>query len=245
MRHNAVEAKLCEHAKYLAQYLNIEFDPYDFDWGVEQWKRSKGYRREKWEHYDDLPEEQKVEFTAYAKHFLVQHGHQYDPLSLPAYIFFENAKTLPPGTWLAHFSRDSFPSFKKGATLETLALSTHANPSTVKSCEANLDPDSGLFDTVWGFAIEAEGLSHRDLRDMKNYGQQVMLFQTDCAVSAWHNTDNFEQVIFPLCSEYNLYRGSYDGHALSFESTEDDGGEYKEFDSLDEVIEYAEAGKLV
>ena len=78
---------------------------------------------------------------------------------------------------------------------------------------------------------------------MKHYGDQVMLFQTDCAVSAWHTTDNFEQVIFPLCSEYNVHRGSYDGHVLSFEST--DGGEYKEFDSLDEVIADAEAGKLV
>jgi hypothetical protein len=251
MRRNTAEAKLCEHAKYLAEYLNIDVDPYDFEYMLEKYIEGGPYL-DMPEHpefagtetVDELSEAQRDDF----KEFLKGHiGHlmAVDPLGVPAYLYFEKARMLPPGTWLVHFSRDSFLSFKKGATLETLALSTHTNAKTLTSCEANLDPDSGLYDTVWGFAIEAERLSHRTLRDMKHYGDQVMLFQTDCAVSAWHTTDNFEQVIFPLCSEYNVHRGSYDGHTLSFESTEDDGGEYKEFDSLDEVIEYAEAGKLV
>jgi hypothetical protein len=236
---SAGETKLCEHAQYLASYLNTEFDPYDFGSYVGIWPDAEP----QWEMFEDVPEDRQAEFIEWVKEKAIPRAHMNDPLSLPAYLFFDKAKTLPAGTWLAHFSRNSFLSFKKGATLETLALSTHANPKTLKSCEANLDPDAGIYETVWGFAIEAEGLSHRDLRGMRNYGAQVMLFQTDCAVAAWHTTDNFEQVIFPLCSEYNVHRGSYDGHALSFEGAS--GGEYEEFDSLDEVIGAIGKGTLI
>jgi hypothetical protein len=262
-RRNAAEAKLCEHAKFLAQYLNIDVDPYDFGYMLEEFVAGKAHDEDTdprprhmrkpsrpahpelagIEGVEELTDEQRAEFTRYVT-TQVPYLMSSDPLGVPAYLYFEKARTLPPGTWLVHFSRDSFLSFKKGATLETLALSTHTDAKTLKSCEANLDPDAGIFETVWGFALEADGLSHRTLRGMKHYGEQVMLFQTDCAVSAWHTTDNFEQVIFPLCSEYNVHRGSYDGHVLSFESTEDDG-EYKEFETLDEVIADAEAGKLV
>lgn len=241
------DAKLCEHAEHLASYLNTDIDPYDFQYMLEKYAEGGPYL-DRPEHpelagvesVEELTEAQQEDF----KEFLMAHvGYMMaaDPLGVPAYLYFERAKVLPPGAWLVHFSRNSFLSFKQGATLETLALSTHTKATTLKSCEANLDPESGLYDTVWGFAIEAKGLSRRALRDMKNYGDQVMLFQTDCAVSVWHTTDDYGQVIFPLCSEYNVHRGSYDGHVLNFEMADGDG----DFDSLDDVIEFADAGKLV
>jgi len=242
-----IEAKLCEHAEQLASYLNTDIDPYDFQYMLEKYVEGGPYL-DRPEHpelagaesVEELTEAQQEDF----KEFLMAHvGYMMaaDPLGVPAYLYFERAKVLPHGAWLVHFSRDSFLSFKKGATLETLALSKHRKAKTLTSCEANLDPESGLYDTVWGFAIEAEGLRHGALRDMKNYGDQVMLFQTDCAVSVWHTTDDYGQVIFPLCSEYNVHRGSYDGHVLNFDMADGDG----DFDSLDDVIEFAEAGKLV
>ena len=33
----AAQEKLCEHAKYLAQYLNIDINPYDFEYMLEKY----------------------------------------------------------------------------------------------------------------------------------------------------------------------------------------------------------------
>jgi hypothetical protein len=235
-----VASKLCEHAKFLASYLNIEFDPYDFSGYVGLWP---GVNQPPWESYEDVPEDRQDEFAEWITGTVIPRMMGSDPLSLPAYVFFRGAKTLPPGTWLVHFSPDSFLSFAKGATLETLALSKHVSPKNLKSCEANLDPDSGIHETVWGFALEARGLRHGQLREMSgNYGRGIMLFQTDCAVKAYHTDAGMDEVIFPLCSEYNVHRGTYQWPYLNFEST---GGTDQEYESLSAVIDDIEAGKLV
>lgn len=243
---NAVEEKLCESAKWLAAYLETEFDPYDFNYLVPDFLRSRGYRERTEEDYDQLPEDLQAEFVEWAKGEPLNRLMQHDPLGIPSYLYFAQPRVLPAGTWLVHFSRSRFLAFEKGATLETLALSTHVDAKTLKSCDANLDPDTGPYEVVFGFALEAAEVGPFEAREMaRSFGKHVMLFQCDCAVKAWHTTDNQNQVIFPLCSEYNVHRGTVDpGGHVTFSFTRESDLEDVEYDSLDEVIEAIGEGTL-
>lgn len=230
-----VPNSLCLAARDLAAYLNIsEPDPYDFLYLFDDWAEKVGYNGE----LEDLPEDAMREFREYMDEG-IQEAYRWDPTTMPAYLWFDNAKVLPAGTWLVHFTSKYFTDFRYGTTLEGLHLSTHDSRKSQAECERNLEEDAALFEIVWSFALDAFG-SHDWHATARSYGSEVLIFRTDCAVKAWHNSDNQWQVIFPACSEYDVFTGSYDG---DFRFGADDAkGEYEEdwFESPEAVVLWLE-----
>jgi len=230
-------ARLCLAARDLASYLNIsEPDPYDFIYLFDDWKEKVGFDGEL-EDLEGHPDAMK-EFREYMDDG-IQEAYRWDPTSMPAYLWFDNATVLPAGTWLVHFTSKYFTDFRYGTTLEGLHLSTHTSTKSEADCALNLEEDATLFEIVWSFALEAFDSAHWS--DMaRTYGREVLLFRTDCAVKAWHNTDNQWQVIFPACSEYDVFTGEYDG-SFRFESEDADGDHMQEwFRTPGEAIEWLE-----
>jgi hypothetical protein len=244
----ASPTRLCKLARELRDYLAIDVDPHDFadDYTLEMWNAFA--ESHDWPFFVVDPKDGTPPaghgakaFESYLQGNIIPYRMQHDPLGLPAYLHFDNPKLLPKGSWLVHFSRAGFSSIDRGATMDSLALSTWVQKKAVlKSCKQNLRSDIGLFEVVWGFAINAE--RSRDFSQAaKGYGDHVLLFQTDCAVEAWHTGDEHWQSIFPLCSEYNVKSGSYSGGKFYFEGREN---EDLDFDSIDDAIDAALAGKI-
>lgn len=232
--------RLCKMAVDLARYLKTGFDPYDFaqEWILEAWNTAYPEFAVDPERYE--PPKEEAVFERWVQDKIVPEILHSDPRFLPAYIHFDSVSVLPKGTWLVHFSRDHFFKFDRGATLENLALSTWDREKATASCKVNRYPHAGLGDLVWGFAF------HSDDRNVgytaaKKYGDHIVLFQTDCGVSAWHHGDEEQQIIFPICSEYHVHSGSYSNGTFYF--TEKSGDDI-EFDDIDGAIEAAEAGIL-
>lgn len=195
---------LCANADDLASYLKSDMDPYDFSYLVYEWLGG-GEDKE----VEELSDAERARFSTWLKYkrdYVMQHyGGPGAAGRLPAYIFFDGVRRMPAGSWLIHFSRAEFTSFERGTTLEGLAISTWKKTKDVADCRTNLTRDIGLFDVVWGFALDVK--RRFDWSDLsRNYGPNVVIFQTDCAVSAYHTSDEQEQAIFPLCSEYNVTR---------------------------------------
>ena len=46
----------------------------------------------------------------------------------------------------------------------------------------------------------------------RKYGRRAVVFQCDCAVEAWRDSDEEYQGIFPVCAEYNLQEISIDSY---------------------------------
>lgn len=143
------------------------------------------------------------------------------PADIPAYYWFEEPFPLDPGTWLIHHSDSSFSSIERGTTWETIAF-TWAAREPVKAGSGNLDDDS-MYDRVYAFAFpldEDECITHRAPEGKfrcagrrPKYGSNLLLFQCDAAVSAYHKGDQETQAIFPVGAQYNEHRlvGDSDG----------------------------------
>lgn len=232
------------HQGWLADYLDIDIDPYDFRHELLEWaeesrvkKDGSGRKVDDETGAEDLSEKQ----LASLKKWLIDNHKGEDwvatgAIDVPAYLYFmKPIERLPVGTWCVHFTNaDAFDVFDRGTTLEGLALSTHKREKDDVDCEKNLTEDIGSFEVVYGFAFLAKD---RDvLYRGQKYGRNAVLFQTDAAVRAYHIGDEEDQVIFPLCSEYNVIP-MYDPRQGEISIATEDGGEVT-FKTLQEVIDY-------
>jgi hypothetical protein len=237
-------AKLCAAAEWLKDYLNIDVWPEDYEWALER-PRSFGHsfpeELEGIATVEEMTDAQRAVFSEWVKEYVLPQSERWlAPLEQPAYTYFSRAEVLPAGSWLAHFTRKSFRSFQYGSTLEGLHLATHKSKKDKAECERNLSDDAGLYDIVWGFALDPDE-AERQWSDMsRQYGKTLLLFKTDCAVLVYHETDNQWQVIFPLCSEYDVHMGTVEDGGFWFE-VED--GATEEFESIAAVIEHIEASE--
>lgn len=238
--------KVREVQSWLFDFLDIEIDPYDFRREIIPWAKEARIKKDVDGHpIDDetgaesLSEKQRKDFTQW----LIDHrkGEEWvgtGDIYAPAYLYFNEVKKLPPRTWCIHFGGESFDVFEKGTTLEGLALSTHKREKDLVDCEKNLGPDIGTFEVVFGFAFEA------DTRDVgwrgQKYGNHALLFKTDGGVRAWHIGDEEHQVIFPLCSEYDVIPLGEIGGGVIMCHYEDSDGEGLQFDNVQALIRYIE-----
>jgi len=236
--------RLCKMAVDLADYLKIKFDPYDFtqEWILERWNEEYPEFAVDPERYKPPQEAEAAEqFERWVTDKIVPEILRGDPRDLPAYMHFTDVSVMPKGSWLVHFSKSAyFARFDRGVTLEDLAYSTWRREKDMAPCDVNRYPHAGLGDLVWGFAFSANDRSVGSYGARK-YGRHVVLFQTDCAVSAWHHGDHEQQMIFPICSEYNRHSGSYDG---DFNFTDRLGESVVSFSDIDDAIDAAERGEL-
>jgi hypothetical protein len=147
---------------------------------------------------------------------------------------------LPLGTWLAHFTRvpGGFSEFDRGTTLEAMHLSTHRVHKAKANCKYNLSDDASLYEVVFGFAFTADEAAAHPRAYQRKYGANVVIFQSDCAVLAYHDWDDEYQAVFPACSEYNVI-GLYGNDYGSF-TGETEAGDDIEFDSLRDALTYVQ-----
>lgn len=236
---------------WLFDYLDTEIDPYDFYDYIPEWMESVGI---KWKSQDrpmaeDLKPTQRKKF----RQWLIDEEKGIEWVSTgdiyaPAYLYFDEVKKLPVGTWCIHFTKaEPFDAFEQGTTLEGLALSTHKSEKDTVDCSENLSEDLGIAETVFGFAFEAQAAQVAGMRldvmsyGLSRYGDNAVLFQTDGGIRAWHVGDEEYQVIFPLCSEYNIIPMlNPDPIEIRIET---EGGEEAVFDSLANVIAYVETSE--
>ncbi len=224
-------------------YLKTEVDPYDFgsylmDWaedenisgideetGPSDLKPAKLKKFEKW-----------LKDTERGIHWLAS-----GDIYAPAYLYFNEVSKMPEGSWGIHFTRaESFDVFDRGTVLDGLALSTHKNKKDVVDCSRNISEGIGPAEIVFGFAFPAldRNVLHMGLN---KYGRNAVLFQTDGAVRAWHVGDEEYQMIFPLCSEYNVI--PLVGPRPGAIQVETEGGEVATFEGLEDVIAYVDRGE--
>lgn len=236
-----------QHQEWLFGFLTPEggLDPYDFTHYIEEWAAGARQKRDGSKRVidqdtsaGDLSEIQLAKF----KKWLLENRKGEDwvgsgDIMAPAYLYFDEVKKLPAGTWCVHFTRaDAFDVFEHGTTLDGLALSTHKREKDTVDCEKNLTDEIGSAEVVYGFAFTAD--ERNVLARGTKYGRNAVLFQTDAGVRAWHIGDEENQVIFPLCSEYNVIPMTDPAPGDIRIQTE--GGEEMVFESLQDVITYVE-----
>jgi len=230
--------------KYLFDYLSIDLDPFDFPISFfKDWAEETGVKV----HEDDDPGSLTSEQLASYEKWLRDKEKgiawvEQDPFGSAPYLTFRWPQRMPAGTWGIHFTKDIFDTFEKGAELYGLHLSTWAKEKKIADCRMNLDPDNSPYSTVWGFAFQAVGAPGGWSRNIisygKKYGHNAVLFQTDGAVRVYHDGDEEYQMIFPLCSEYNIVPLA-DPEPDSVGCTLRNGDEVR-FHSLQELIGYLE-----
>ena len=165
-----------------------------------------------------------------------------DPFNVPPSYYFIAPRALPEGTWLTHHTDHHFDSFGQGAVMEGLHLSTWKRTKPTARA-VNTHDDISLYERVFAFAYEVtddpsigrDG-APRTMRRHK-YGQNIMLFQCDAAVSAWHPGDDEQQAIFPVGTEYNVHRIHPEHDHWEVEIDD----EMKSFNTIDDVIAAIEA----
>lgn len=225
---------------YLFDYLSIDVDPYDFAHYLPEWFRDTD-EVDPTEYVEELGEAKLERF----KKWLIDNkkGYEYAdemPYESPAYLHMSAEKKLPRGTWCAHFSNSPFDRLEYGATIEGLHLSTwrRDRKSAPAKCPDNLSLDRAPFEVVYGFAYLLS--SFRDVREpASKYGRYIILFQTDEGILAHHYGDEEKQVIFPLCSEYNVRHIVFDS-ASGQVVAQTHGGREVPFPSVPEVVRYVE-----
>src|SRR5574342_540897 len=120
-----------QHQEWLFSYLTPKggLDPYDFTQFIEEWASMARQKRDGSKRMidqdtsaGDLSEIQLEKFRKWLietdkPRDLVASGDVY----APAYLYFEDVKKLPIGTWCIHFTRaDAFDVFEQGTTLDGL-----------------------------------------------------------------------------------------------------------------------------
>lgn len=217
----------------LYQYLSTEIDPFDFEDYLAEYAEGWGLDAET---VADLDPQQLKEFTKWLKsagkdvQFVMA-----DPIYSPAYLTLKAERKLPPGSWLIHFTNKRIEKFRYGTTIEGMHLSVFKKNKAEANCKRNLSDEIGLYEVVFGFAFDADTRNVLSYAD--KYGSNAVLFQCDCAVSAYHYGDEERQVIFPLCSEYNLIMVHDVAGGLTVETEE---GDDVHFPTVDAVINYVE-----
>lgn len=232
--------------KFLASYLATDVDPYDFGFAIEEWGDSIGLPGLE-NDFESLTDAQQKAFVQWLSKDYRRNAHRLgaeEGARILPYLLFSDPRPLPRGSWLLHFTRSSpFDSFDRGATLEYLALSTHVTPTRAK-CPDNLSEyGGGPFEVVFGFGFHAAlngQLTGTNFRAAaRKYGGNAVLFRTDLAVLAHHDSDNEYQAIFPICSEYDAVAirdiNSSGGGETSFH------GRDVEFDSLTDIMKAIDA----
>lgn len=225
--------------KWLFEYLSIDIDPFDFSYCIPEWAAASGLEFGAETYAESLTAQQLRDFERWLRSSAkMAEVLEQDPVESPAYLTLHARQEMPEGTWLIHFSRSPFKVFDRGTTLRGMHLSTWKREREYVDCKRNLK--GGIFESVFGFAYEAETRrTHSLIRMGSQYGDYCVLFQCDAGVLAYHDGDAEDQVIFPLCSEYNAHRFSIDGGLLG----EVKGGKSITFDSVAEAIGYIETSR--
>lgn len=238
-------AQVQEIQDWLHDYLDVEIDPYDFSSYLEEWVEAEGVRGVRVS-FDTSPGDLKPAQLKKFEKWLIDNSKGEEWVSegdiyAPAYLYFNEIEKLPPGSWGIHFTKSrSFDAFEKGTTIEGMGLSVYKKQKDVVDCGKNLNLGNdgvGPSEIVFGFAFPAlqRNVLHMGL---DKYGQNAVLFQTDGAVRAWHVGDEEYQMIFPLCSEYNVIP-LVEPRPGDIQ-IETEGGEAAAFKTLEDVIAYAE-----
>lgn len=226
---------------WLASYLNTDVDIYDFSWTIREFLADQEIESDA-EYVEDLTEQQQVEFKDWLlRDSKIDNICQGQEVDCPSYLMFRDARVLPKGTWLVHFSSKYFSQFKYGSNYERLHLSTwFIKKHKVKS--NNLSDEIGAAEVVFGFAFDTDQMN-RIICHGHRFGKHVKLFQCDMAVEAYHTSDGYRQVIFPLGSEYNVIDLSevYSNGNIDVELS---GGDVIRVDSVSEVIDLAAHGRI-
>lgn len=198
-------------AEWAVEYFSqSDLDPYDFNSMLPAFGKKIGAKFDPYDtSIDDLSDEDREKF----KFFLnSQEGRagiyklaNREPEEVPSYVMMTDARRVPRGQWLLHFTRSSpFSSFDRGATLETPLWLTGGNngkQAVPAQCPKNLSEDLSPYEVVFGFAF---ALPFRHFGALsKKYGKNAVVFRSDVAVEVYHQTDDEQQVIFPICSEYD------------------------------------------
>ena len=240
----------CRHIQeWLFDYLSTDIDPYDFNFAIKDWIEQSG--EDFVDPYDVMPDDlsppQLKAFTKWLKNSNEMELYKREaPLEAPAYLFLHAKAKLDRGSWFVHFTnRDFVGGFTQGSTLEGLQLTRWKQRKDLANCSANLSKDQGLAEVVFGFAFALEDMTDwRAVRAAsKKYGKNAVLFQCDCAVTAYHDGDEEQQAIFPLCSEYNVVAVNasewvgINGERLWIE----ENGEEVNFDSYAEIVAHLES----
>jgi hypothetical protein len=198
-------------AQELADYLNTDIDPYDFQYLLpEWWEASDGDPDIDPDDLDvgTLGEDDLKQFTEWIRtsddlRRVMQEG----ATDSPSYLFFRDAKPLGENVWLVHFSNAHFLNFQKGATLDNLALSRHSKVKQDVDCSLNADDEEGMLSRVYGFAYKLSDVvtNRKSFKDaIEWYGERAVVFRTDSAVGAYHVGDDENQAIFTLCTEQDV-----------------------------------------
>jgi hypothetical protein len=143
------------------------------------------------------------------------------------------------GLWAIHFTNeDPFDAFSQGATIPRLALSTWWEKKEQARCPENISDQLGTYEYVYIFAFDA--LDRGVINRGSKYGKNAVLFQTDAAVKAYHSGDDENQLIIPVCSEYNMIPlNLHEGEiTCAFKSSAE--GEGLTFDMPKDLIDYVE-----
>lgn len=246
--------------QWLADYLNQEpgDDPHDYGWLIgdflEEQERDlpEGLdpvddSYELAEYLDPLLRAQPALKRAWME-YVHRYGHEYRD-EVPPYAVFLQAKVAKPGGWYWHFNHHGMLSkFERGATLDELGFTHDRNSrgngerATRINCARNVSGELGRAETVFGFAVADDQYRERGLRAVaKQYGRYGMLFQTDCAVRAYHTGDEQEQAIFLTCSEYNMVGFSIADYDGTLWSAFGDMEEEQEFDTFESLLMAVEA----
>jgi len=226
---------------WVYNWLSRGLDPYDFplyliaDWAEEN--EIDGVPEDAY--VDDLTPAQQADYKAWLEGE-VPRLMQNNPVEMPANLTLHAERKAPSGTWFAHFTREpgGFHAFDRGTTIEGLHLSTWKARKDRANCQKNLSPDIGVGEVVFGFAFEAANAARNQGVYGRKYGDNVLLFQCDCAVIADHDGDDETQAIFPICAEYNVVPfASTGGRGLLAET---ERGEDIEFDNLKDALDYVQ-----
>jgi hypothetical protein len=249
--HKRLTRRDCRHIqKWLFDYLSTDVDPYDFNFAIPTWIEQEGvtddgvpYTEPTDVTPEDLSPEMLKAFTAWLKKSGEMELYTREmPLAAPAYLTLHAESKPQRGTWFVHFTnRDFVGGFTYGSTLDGLQLTTWKNRKDLANCANNLSKGGALAEVVFGFAFAIDDLSNwKEIRyAVKKYGKNAALFQCDCAVRAYHDGDQEHQVIFPVCSEYNLHMISIDAGGYPSVWIEADGDD-REFESINEVVVFLE-----
>jgi hypothetical protein len=173
---------------------------------------------------------------------------------LSAWRTIQATRKMKPGIWYRHGAKSPFRNFLYGTKYCGMATSANRGAKATVDCTTNLLASTPESERVWGFAYPARmtayGKSIRRSRGLwtdedekideirqnhvyrgslwSKYGQAAVYFKTNAAVEAWHLGDNDWQIIFPLCSEYDVF-------------TSDDAKQFP--NGADDAMDYIDSGK--
>jgi hypothetical protein len=132
----------------------------------------------------------------------------------PKWMFTEAQKKGAREVFI-HFTNSLPRKFTQGTTISKMHLAAWKEDKDKARCPANLR--LSLEKAVFVFAYPAEyivGLI--EAGTFPEYGRNAVIGRTDQAVEVWHVGDEEYQLVFPVCSEYDL---------VLVEGALDDGGQ--------------------